>query len=122
METQIALINHNGWAVIGHFASHTGLFPHPMPDVDCPVVDTRPAKEDRVCSILRHHAAGPQGVADVDALIEELLDAGAECAALHSNSVFIPEQSCRVCQLAARKAYGEAIPFQLINHNAVIAD
>ncbi len=104
METQIALINPNGWAVIGYLASHTGLFPHPMPDVDCPIVDTRPAKADRVRLILRQHASGPEGVADVDALIEELLDAGAECAALHSNAVCIPEQSCRVCQLAARKA------------------
>ena len=117
MKTQIALINPNGWAVIGYLSSHTGLFPHPMPEVDCPIVDTRPVDPDRVRKIVHSHSAGPEGIKDVDALIEELLDASAECGCV------LPEQSCRVCQLAVRKAYGDAIPFQLeVHHDPAIAD
>ncbi len=117
MKTQIALINPTGWAVIGYLGSHSGQFPHPMPAVDCPVVDTRPVDPERVRKIIHSHSIGPEGIEDVDALIEELLDAGAECGCV------LPEQSCRVCQLAARKAYGDAIPFQLeVQHDPAIAD
>ena len=75
------------------------------------------AGADRVRKIVHSHSAGPEGIKDVDALIEELLDAGAECGCV------VPEQSCRVCQLAVRKAYGDAIPFQLeVHHDPAIAD
>lgn len=118
MKTQIALINRTGWAIIGYLGSHSGLFPHPMPAVDCPVVDTRPVgNPDRVRRIVHSHYTGPEGIKDVDALIEELLEAGAECGCV------LPKQSCPVCRLAARKAYGDAIPFQLeVQHDPAIAD
>ena len=117
MKTQIALINRTDWAIIGYLGSHSGRFPHPMPAVDCPVVDTRPVDPERVRKIVHNHYVGPEGIKDVDALIEELLEAGAECGCV------LPEQSCRVCQLAARKTYGDAIPFQLeVSHDPAIAD
>ena len=116
MKTQIALIHRISWATIGYLGSHSGQFPHPMPAVDCPVVDTRPVDPERVRKIVQRHYAGPQGIKDVDALIEELLGAGAECGCV------LPEQSCRVCRLAASKAYGDAIPFQLeVQHEPAIA-
>ena len=117
MKTQIALINHTGWAIIGYLGSHSGVVPHLLPEVDCPVVDTRPVNPESVGRIVHAHYSGPEGIKDVDALIEELVDAGAECGCV------LPEQSCRVCQLAARKAYGDAIPFQLeVSHDPAIAD
>ena len=123
MKAQIALINLEGWAVIGYLERHTGLFPHPMPAVDSPVLDTRRVSPECVHSIVQRHVPGPEGVQDVDALIEELLEAGAECTALQGNAVCMPEQSCRVCQLAARKAYGDAIPVQMeASHNSALID
>ncbi len=117
MKNQIALINRSNWAIIGYLGSHSGQFSHPMPVMDCPIVDTRPVNPERVRKIVLSHSIGPEGVKDVDALIEELLDAGAECDCV------LPEQSCRVCQLAARKAYGDVIPFQLeVSHDPALAD
>jgi hypothetical protein len=75
---QIALVNARCWAVIGPYFSHTGLATRwPMPQVDCPVLDTSLLSEESVRRILGAHAPAPTGVEDVDALVEALVLAGA---------------------------------------------
>jgi hypothetical protein len=75
---QIALVNARCWAVIGPYFSHTGLTTlWPMPQVDCPILDTSLLSEESVRRILGAYAPTPAGVEDVDALVDALVLAGA---------------------------------------------
>ena len=75
---QIALVNARCWAIIGPYFSHTGLATlWPMPQVDCPLLDTSLIGEEAVRQIVHAHIPTPAGVVDVDVLVDALLQAGA---------------------------------------------
>lgn len=89
---QIALVNAHSWAIIGPYFSHTGLVTlWPMPQVDCPVLDTSLVGEDTIRQIVHAHAPTPAGVTDVDALVDTLLQAGARLLMPLAQSISISQ-------------------------------
>ena len=77
-QPQIALVGKRSWAVIGDYFSDTGLLAlWPLPQVDCPVLDTSLLEQCQVHRIIQSYISNPAGIEDVDALIEALLQCGA---------------------------------------------
>jgi hypothetical protein len=75
---QIALLNTGSWVIIGPFFRTSGLLAmHPLPPVECPILDIQSVEEIVAQRILQAHIPGPQGVSDVQSLIMDLLKAGA---------------------------------------------
>lgn len=66
----LALIDQMGWAIISPGVSWTGLHAHaPMPQVECPVVDTRGVEREQVIALLRRELD-----AHAPASLDHLLD------------------------------------------------
>ena len=88
-QPQIALVGERSWAIIGPCFTITGLLSHwPLPQVDCPLVDTCLLDEEQVQRILRSYVKNPLGVDDPDALIEALLQCGARLISPLSNTAY----------------------------------
>jgi hypothetical protein len=96
---QIAFANGETWVVISPFSRLSGVTSiHPMPAVDCPIVDTTHiTDEERFANLMRQYIT-PRGCIDVPMLITrlELIGAVAQYAAgnvLTSIDKDIPETS-----------------------------
>ena len=75
---QIAFTDGITWSVIWPYASLSGFWErYPLPQVDCPLVDTRGADQKKLDLLLARRSS-PAGFADVPKLIRVLEKIGCE--------------------------------------------